>query len=317
MERSNLSASQVFAAAFARHGVDTVFGQSIPSAFFLSTPEFGIRQCAYRTENAGAVMADAFARISHKVGVVAAQNGPAATLLVAGLAEAMTASSPVVALVQDTPPALAGPQRVPGTGSPGPLQGLFQVGPQDRGHRPHRRLCRHGVPPGGGRQARSGRAPGAGQHHGGAPRERVRPQPVDRSLSPRPAGRRPLPRRRGRAADCRSRAADRLGRRRSPPLRCRRGPGGPPGSGSPARGDHDHGQGRGGRFAPAHRGRGRLLHGHRLRDPVASIDDDGGRRRGRGGQPHEPERDGFLAAPVRRHDTRPCRHRSPGDRAQP
>ena len=105
MERSNLSASQVFAAAFARHGVDTIFGQSIPSAFFLSTPEFGIRQCAYRTENAGAVMADAFARISHRVGVVAAQNGPAATLLVAGLAEAMTASSPVVALVQDTPPA--------------------------------------------------------------------------------------------------------------------------------------------------------------------------------------------------------------------
>ena len=104
MNGSNLSASRVFAAAFARHGVETVFGQSIPSAFFLSTPEFGIRQCTYRTENAGAVMADAYARVSHKVGAVAAQNGPAATLLVAGLAEALTASSPVVALVQDTPP---------------------------------------------------------------------------------------------------------------------------------------------------------------------------------------------------------------------
>ncbi len=104
MDGSNLSASRVFAAAFARHGVETVFGQSIPSAFFLSTPEFGIRQCTYRTENAGAVMADAYARVSHRVGAVAAQNGPAATLLVAGLAEALTASSPVVALVQDTPP---------------------------------------------------------------------------------------------------------------------------------------------------------------------------------------------------------------------
>jgi hypothetical protein len=41
------------------------------------------------------------ARISHKVGVVTAQNGPAATLLVAPLAEALTASVPVVALVQD------------------------------------------------------------------------------------------------------------------------------------------------------------------------------------------------------------------------
>ena len=105
MDGSNLSASRVFAAAFARHGVETVFGQSIPSAFFLATPEFGIRQCTYRTENAGAVMADAYARVSHWVGAVAAQNGPAATLLVAGLAEALTASSPVVALVQDTPPA--------------------------------------------------------------------------------------------------------------------------------------------------------------------------------------------------------------------
>lgn len=104
MTDSNLSASRVFAAAFARHGVDTIFGQSIPSAFFLATPEFGIRQMTYRTENAGAVMADAYARISRKAGVVAAQNGPAATLLVAGLAEALTASSPVVALVQDTPP---------------------------------------------------------------------------------------------------------------------------------------------------------------------------------------------------------------------
>ncbi|MDA1071446.1 MAG: acetolactate synthase catalytic subunit [Proteobacteria bacterium] len=103
-EGSNTSAAQVFAAAFRRHGVEVIFGQSIPSKFFLAIPEFGIDQLTYRTENAGAVMADAYARVSHKVGVVTAQNGPAATLLVAGLAEALTASSPVVALVQDTPP---------------------------------------------------------------------------------------------------------------------------------------------------------------------------------------------------------------------
>ena len=46
-------------------------------------------------------MADAYARISHKVGVVTAQNGPAATLLVPGFAKSLTASVPVVALVQD------------------------------------------------------------------------------------------------------------------------------------------------------------------------------------------------------------------------
>ena len=37
-------------------------------------------------------MADAYSRVSHKVGVVTAQNGPAATLLVPGLAEALKAS---------------------------------------------------------------------------------------------------------------------------------------------------------------------------------------------------------------------------------
>ena len=46
-------------------------------------------------------MADGYARVSGKVGVVAAQNGPAATLLVPPLAEALKASVPIVALVQD------------------------------------------------------------------------------------------------------------------------------------------------------------------------------------------------------------------------
>lgn len=93
--------AQVFAAALQRHGVEVIFGQSIPSALILAAPDYGIRQIGYRTENAGAVMADGYARISHKVPVVTAQNGPAATLLVPGLAEAYKASVPIVAVVQD------------------------------------------------------------------------------------------------------------------------------------------------------------------------------------------------------------------------
>jgi acetolactate synthase-1/2/3 large subunit len=99
--RLNATVAQALAAALKRHGVELVFGQSIPSLLHLATPDFGIRQIAYRTENAGAIMADAYARVSHKVAVVTAQNGPAATLLVPGLAEALTASIPVVAIVQD------------------------------------------------------------------------------------------------------------------------------------------------------------------------------------------------------------------------
>ncbi|MER6525866.1 acetolactate synthase catalytic subunit [Streptomyces sp. NPDC001508] len=91
------------AAALRRHGVRDVFGQSLPSLFFLATPEQSIRQVVYRTENAGGAMADGYARVTGRVGVVAAQNGPAATLLVPPLAEAYKASVPVLAIVQEVP----------------------------------------------------------------------------------------------------------------------------------------------------------------------------------------------------------------------
>ena len=96
-----LCGAHIFARALQRHGVEVIFGQSLPSALLLVAPEFGIRQIAYRTENAGASMADGYARISHKVAVVTGQNGPAAALLVSGLAEALKASVPIVAFVQD------------------------------------------------------------------------------------------------------------------------------------------------------------------------------------------------------------------------
>jgi acetolactate synthase-1/2/3 large subunit len=93
--------AHVFAKALKRHGVEVMFGQSLPSALYLVTPEVGIRQIAYRTENAGGAMADGYARMSGKVAVVTAQNGPAAILLAPALAEAYKASVPVVAIVQD------------------------------------------------------------------------------------------------------------------------------------------------------------------------------------------------------------------------
>jgi acetolactate synthase-1/2/3 large subunit len=81
--------------------VEALFAQSLPSAVVLAAEAIGIRQIAYRQENMGGAMADGYARLSHKVGVVAAQNGPAATLLVPPMAEALKASVPIVALVQD------------------------------------------------------------------------------------------------------------------------------------------------------------------------------------------------------------------------
>ncbi|MBM7045719.1 MULTISPECIES: acetolactate synthase catalytic subunit [Rhizobium] len=89
------------AEALGRHGVEMIFAQSLPSALILAAEARGIRQIAYRQENMGGAMADGYARTSGKVGVVAAQNGPAATLLVPPFGECLKASIPVVALVQD------------------------------------------------------------------------------------------------------------------------------------------------------------------------------------------------------------------------
>ena len=93
--------AEVVAGSLARHGVNIIFSQSLPSAAMLASEDAGIRLITYRTENAGGAMADGYARISGKVGVVTAQNGPAATLLVAPLAEALKSSVPIVALVQE------------------------------------------------------------------------------------------------------------------------------------------------------------------------------------------------------------------------
>lgn len=89
------------AASLKRHNVTFLFGQSLPSLVHLVSTDQGIKQIAYRQENTGGYMADGYARTSGKVGVVTAQNGPAAALLVAPLAEALKASIPVIALVQD------------------------------------------------------------------------------------------------------------------------------------------------------------------------------------------------------------------------
>jgi len=85
------------------YGVDVMFSQSLPSRLVLAAEDIGVRQVSYRTENAGGAMADGFARKSGRIGVVCAQNGPAATLLVPPLAEALKASIPILALVQEVP----------------------------------------------------------------------------------------------------------------------------------------------------------------------------------------------------------------------
>ncbi|WGY00349.1 acetolactate synthase catalytic subunit [Nocardioides sp. QY071] len=103
MPETERTVAEAVADALVRHGVEIVFGQSNPTALMLAAERRGIRQVLYRTENAGGVMADGYARISHKIGVLALQNGPAATLAVAPMAEAMKASVPLLVIVQEVP----------------------------------------------------------------------------------------------------------------------------------------------------------------------------------------------------------------------
>jgi acetolactate synthase I/II/III large subunit len=98
-----LTNAQRFASALKRNGVKYIFGQSNPQTIMLACADLGIEQIGFRQENAGSYMAQAYAMCSGTVPVVAAQNGPAATLLVPGLAECLKASHPVVALVDEVP----------------------------------------------------------------------------------------------------------------------------------------------------------------------------------------------------------------------
>jgi acetolactate synthase-1/2/3 large subunit len=87
--------------ALKRHGVQYIFGQSNPPTIVYAAEQIGIPQIGFRQENTGGYMTQGYSMCSGKVGVIASQNGPAATLIVSALAECLKASHPVVAIVQD------------------------------------------------------------------------------------------------------------------------------------------------------------------------------------------------------------------------
>ena len=92
--------SEALAVGLARHGVEVTFSQCFPVRTQHVAPKYGIRQIGFRTENAGGAMADGYARVARRIAVLAAQSGPAATLLVPPLAEAFKASTPILALIE-------------------------------------------------------------------------------------------------------------------------------------------------------------------------------------------------------------------------
>jgi thiamine pyrophosphate-dependent acetolactate synthase large subunit-like protein len=91
---------ELVARALKNEGADTMF-------FIMGGPmldaqntcrKLGIRMIDVRHEQAAAMMANAYARVSGKAGVCSTASGPAATNLITGLAHAYTDSAPIIAL---------------------------------------------------------------------------------------------------------------------------------------------------------------------------------------------------------------------------
>ncbi len=90
-----------------KNGVEKVFGlpggQTLPLYDGIRKQRGRVKHILMRDERSAGFAADAYARLTHKVGVCDATVGPGATNLVSPLAEAYCSSIPVLAIVSDIP----------------------------------------------------------------------------------------------------------------------------------------------------------------------------------------------------------------------
>ena len=101
---NEITGGEALARVLQAHGVGPIFGmggfQLLP--FYDAVRRLGMPQSLISDERNGAFAADAYARVTGRVGVCDATLGPGATNLVTGLVESLNGGTPVVAIVGDT-----------------------------------------------------------------------------------------------------------------------------------------------------------------------------------------------------------------------
>ena len=103
-DTNEMTGGEALVRALLAHGAGPVFGmggfQLLP--FYDAARRLGLDHHLINDERCGTFAADAYAKVSGRVGLVDATLGPGATNLVTGLVEALNAGSPLVAIVGDT-----------------------------------------------------------------------------------------------------------------------------------------------------------------------------------------------------------------------
>jgi len=103
-EQLEITGGEAIVRMLQAHDAGPMFGmggfQLLP--FYDAARRLGLRHHLINDERAGTFIADAYAKVSGRVGLVDATLGPGATNLVTGLVEALNAGTPLVALVGDS-----------------------------------------------------------------------------------------------------------------------------------------------------------------------------------------------------------------------
>src|SRR5499426_4646277 len=104
MTANEMTGGEALARMIQAHEGGPMFGmggfQLLP--FYDAARRLGLAHHLINDERCGAFAADAYAKVSGRVGLVDATLGPGATNLVTGLVEALNAGTPLVAFVGDT-----------------------------------------------------------------------------------------------------------------------------------------------------------------------------------------------------------------------